>query len=140
MGPDVYVYEAIDVEPPISEAELEAKLTSAEYRKITWDDPRLGEGYFVQVGSSGMLGIAVVPTPTDDGQVIAQGVAIQVNPLLEHHLDEALEGELRKILADFGVSPGGIKRLFGRSLHIEKPDGEDRIVVRDGDVVRMKVG
>lgn len=134
---DVYVYEAIDVEPPISEAELAAKIASGEYIKVTWEDPRLGDGYFAKVGETGTIGVAVISVRGDGGAPLNQGIAIQANPVDEGHRDSSLEDQLRKIITDFAIAPGGVKRMFDRALCIEKPEGEERLVVRDGSPTRI---
>lgn len=138
MSSEVFIYEAIDIEPPVSEAELAPKLDSGEYRKVTWDDPRMGEGYFVRVSDHGSIGIAVVPAYLDSGELVNQGLAIQANPVAEDHFDMTVDADIRKIVADFGIAPSGIRRVFNNALHIEKDGGQEMIVVRDNGPVRVK--
>jgi hypothetical protein len=138
MGEDIHVYEAVEIVPPVGEAEIEAALRTGEYTKVTWDDPRMGDGYFVRVEPSGLLGVGVIPIVRDDGSVVDCGVVVQVDPMAEEHHDEPIERELRKIIADFGITPSNVKRMFDRALYVEKPDGDEMIVVRDGVPVRMK--
>jgi len=139
MSDDVYIYEAIDIVPPVGEEEIASKLADGEYTKVTWDDPRIGEGYFARVGGDGMIGIGFIPVISDDGEVFKRGVAVQVSPIDERHRDETLEAELRKIIADFGATPSGVRRVFDRALHIEKTGGEEILLVRDGEPLRLSV-
>jgi hypothetical protein len=139
MSGEVHVYEAIDIVPPVEVHEILERLESGDYTKITWDDPRMGDGYFVLVGAHGTIGIAVTPDVADNGTVADRGTVIQANPLSENHVDEKLESELRKIITDFGISPNGMRRAFDRALHIEKPDGDQMISVRDGAPFRSNV-
>jgi hypothetical protein len=140
MGEDIHVYEAVEIVPPVGEAEIVAALRTGEYTKVTWDDPRMGDGYFVRVGSSGLLGIGVIPVVGEDGSVTDCGVVVQANPMAKEHHDELMEQELRKIISDFGTAPSNVKRMFDRALYVEKPDGDEMIVVRDGEPVRMNAG
>lgn len=137
MSEDIYVYEAIDVEPLITEAEVESKIAGGEYQKVTWeDDGRMGDGYFVKVGERGMIGIAMIPELDEDGRLSHQGVAIQANPLDEDHRDTTIAAELRKIVDDFGTAPDGAPRRFERAIYVEKADEEYTVSVRDGEVIR----
>ncbi|GAA1683298.1 hypothetical protein GCM10009830_33150 [Glycomyces endophyticus] len=139
MNEEIYVYEAIDAEPAITEAEVKTRIASGEYRKVTWeDDGRIGDGYFVQVGERGMLGIAMIPVLDNQGNLRHQGVAIQANPLDEDHRDATIEAELGKIIDDFGTAPDGIIRLFTGAIHIESGEGEDKLFVDGGKAVRAR--
>lgn len=140
MSEDIYVYEAITVEPAITEAEAEAKIADGEYRKLTWeDDGRIGDGYFVKVGEHGMIGIAMIPDLDANGRPCHRGIAVQADPLAEEHRDTAIEAELRKIVADFGTAPDGTSRHFERAVYVQRPKGEYKVFVRDGAVVRENV-
>ncbi|MCH7229894.1 hypothetical protein L0U85_03330 [Glycomyces sp. L485] len=137
MSEDIYVYEAIDVEPAITEAEVEAKIADGEYRKVTWaDDGRIGDGYFVKVGENGMIGIAMIPDLDANGRPCHRGIAVQADPLAEEHRDTEIEAELRNIVTDFGTAPDGTARRFEQTLYVQRPDGEYKVFVRDGAVVR----
>lgn len=137
MSGEVYVYEAISIEPPIEESEAAVKVAAGAYTKVVWDDPRIGEGYFLRVGATGLIGICFVPVAAEDGSAAELGVAVQADPLAEEHRDATIESELQAVLSDFGTAPGGVKRLFDGALYIERPDGEEKIVVRGGEPVRL---
>jgi hypothetical protein len=130
-----YVYDAISIEPPIAEGEI----VSDAYNKVTWDDPRMGDGYFLRVASHSIIGIGFIPTETADGTISDLGVVIQVDPLSDFHHDDSLEEDIRQIVNDFGIAPSGVKRLFDGALYIEKDDIEEKIVVLDGSPVRVTV-
>jgi hypothetical protein len=136
MNDDTYIYEAIDIVPPVTEAEIQARLATGDYQKVTWEDQRrIGDGYFARVGEGGMIGLAMYPV-ADADETHYEGIAIQVNPLEDKHQDATIEAELRKMVEDFGSSPDGSPRQFGRFLCVEKNDREYRVFVRDGEVVR----
>lgn len=139
MSEDIYVYEAIDVEPAITEAEVEAKIASGKYRKVTWEDGRVGDGYFVKVGEDGMIGLAMNPEIGEDGALRHRGIAVQANPLEENHRDDTIEAELRKIVEDFGTAPDGVVRLFEGAVYIQKDDAEFKVYVDGHEVVRTEV-
>ncbi|MCD0443962.1 hypothetical protein LO763_10035 [Glycomyces sp. A-F 0318] len=139
MSEDVYVYEAISVNPPITEAEVGAGIASGDYQKVAWeDDGRTGDGYFVKVGVRGMIGVAMVPELDENGTLRHRGVAIEANPLDADHRDSTIEAELRRIVADFGAAPDGTLRIFERAIYIEKSGVEDKVFVREGEVIRTR--
>lgn len=140
MSPDIYVFEAISVEPAVSESELQARIEAGEYQVVTWeDDGRIGDGYFVRVGKDGMIGLAMSPELGEDGMVRHRGVAVQANPLDENHRDATIEAELRKIVDDFGTAPDGTVRHFKKAIYVEKDDTEYKVFVEGVAVVRQRV-
>lgn len=140
MSEDIYVFEAIDVEPAITETEVQARITTGEYQEITWeDDGRIGDGYFVKVGEHGIIGIAMIPDTDENGKLRHRGVGVQANPLDEYHQDSTIEADLHKIVDDFGTAPDGTIRRFERAIHIEKGNSEHKIFVRDGQIIRERV-
>ncbi|MFG3342371.1 hypothetical protein [Glycomyces sp. NPDC048151] len=137
---DVYVFEAIDIEPPVTEPEVEAKIDAGKYQKVTWgDDGRIGDGYFVKVGEDGTIGLAMTPKVDEDGVLRHRGICVQGNPLDEDHRDSTIEAELREIVADFGIAPDGSPRSFGSAIYIQKDDLEFKVSVEEGRVVRAQV-
>ncbi|WP_205326729.1 hypothetical protein [Glycomyces sp. YM15] len=140
MSEDIYVFEAIDVDPPVSEAEVKAQIAVGKYQKVTWeDDGRIGDGYFVKVGESGEIGLAMTPKLGEDGVLRHRGICVQGNPLDEAKRDSTIEAELREILADFGTAPDGTPRSFGSAIYIQKDDVEYKVSVEEGRVVRVRV-
>ena len=140
MSEDIYVYESIDIEPAVTEAEVESKIAAGEYQKVTWEeDGRIGDGYFVKVGAQGMIGIAMIPEVDENGDLLHRGAAVQANPLDVDHRDTTIEAELRKIVNDFGTAPDGTARRFERAIFIQKGDIEDKVSVEGGQVVRALV-
>jgi hypothetical protein len=140
VSEDIYVFEAIDVKPAVTETEVEAKIAVGKYQKVVWeDDGRIGDGYFVKVGESGVIGLAMTPNLGEDGVLRHRGICIQSNPLDEAHRDSTIEDELREILADFGIAPDGTVRTFGGAIYIQKDDVEYKVSVEEGLVVRDPV-
>jgi hypothetical protein len=140
VSEDVYVFEAINIEPAVTEAEVEAKIAVGKYQKVTWeDDSRIGDGYFVKVGENGMIGLAMAPQVDEEGVLRYRGISVEANPLDEGHRDSTLEAELRQIVADFGVAPDGTPRTFRGAIYIQKGDSESKISVEEGRVVRVRI-
>lgn len=135
---DIYVFEAIDVIPPISEEELETALDAGRYAKVTWEDPRIGDGYFAQV-AKGTIGLAMFPRLDDAQGLIHEGVTIEANPVAEDHHDSGLEEELQQILEDFGTAPDGSARRFDRGIYIENGEEVYKMVITDGRPLRSRV-
>jgi hypothetical protein len=140
VSEDIYVFEAIDIKPAVTEAEVDAKIAVGKYQKVTWEnDGRIGDGYFVKVGESGMIGLAMTPKVDEDGVLRHWGICIQGNPLDENHQDSTIEADLREIVADFGIAPDGSPRSFGSAIYIQKDDLEFKVSVEEGRVVRVRV-
>ncbi|NUQ87037.1 MAG: hypothetical protein HOQ43_01030 [Glycomyces artemisiae] len=140
MSEDIYVFEAIDIDPPVTEAEVEAKIAVGAYEKVTWEDTgRIGDGYFAKVGESGVIGLAMSPEVDEGGALSHRGICVQVNPVDEGYGDSTIENELREIIVDIGTAPDGTSRSFERAIYIQKSEVESKVFVEDGRVVRVQV-
>jgi hypothetical protein len=141
VSEDIYVFEAIDIEPPVTEAEVEAMVAAGKYQKVTWEDKgRIGDGYFAKVGADGVIGLAMSPKSDEDGTVSHRGTCVQVNPVDEDYGDATIESELREIVADFGTAPDGTPRSFEQAIYIQKGDTEYyKVFVEEGRVIRVEV-
>jgi hypothetical protein len=139
---DIYILEAITIDPPITEQELAPKIAAGEYQTVTWeDDGHMGDGHFVKTASDhgdGLIGIGFTEIVEGEGPAVHVGRYLTVDPTrADHHRD--VEGAIAKIVADFGTTPDGEPRAFPGALYIEDDEQDEKILVRHGQTVRVTI-
>jgi hypothetical protein len=118
----VYMHDALDVNPPIPEAEIHRHLAAGTLVEVPNTDPRGEPGYLARHPNA-LVGLFVHNHPADDGTTANAACEIAADPeLIEANDDRDLAtvlAEIAQLVADFRATDDGLVRLYSGVIAYE---------------------